>query len=136
MRFGSGTSLAPPASFRSSGFDRAAIRSIFALAPRARLVVVGLASGGGLVAVELVEELEVISDRLAVAANDRVRRKPQRRHEPRALQLLVVHWGIDDALLQGLADDLADAPVRQPLLARNLRVGPTLAESREDPRAA
>ena len=48
----------------------------------------------------------------------------------------MVRRGVDDALLEGVADDLADAPVRQPLLAGDFRIGPTLAQSREDPRAA
>ena len=47
--------------------------------PLARCVVAGLRRGcGRLAAVELVEKLEVISDRLDVAARERFRRKPQR----------------------------------------------------------
>jgi len=42
---------------------------------------------------------------------------------------------VDAPLLQGFADDLADAPGRQPLLARDRGIGQTLTQSREDPRA-
>ena len=109
----------------------------FGVEPLARRIVIGLGRGGArLVAVELVEKFEVISDRADVAVRDRARREPQRRLEPRELQQRVVRRGVDDALLEDVADDLADAPVRQSLLAGDFRIGPTLAQPREDPRAA
>jgi hypothetical protein len=41
---------------------------------------------------------------------------------------------VDDALLHGFADDLADAPGRQPLLARDRGTGPAFPDPRENAR--
>src|SRR5208282_1093045 len=85
-----------------------------------------------LIAIQTVEHFYERRDRLDVALTDRLARRPERRREPRELQERVVRAVVDLAPPQNLGDDLARASRGDPLLARDLVIGPALAQARKN----
>jgi hypothetical protein len=76
----------------------------------ARFVVVDLVgAGGGLIAIEPVERLEIRADRRDVARSDGLGRELHHRSETVQLQLRMLRSAVDRPLLQLLRDDLPDA---------------------------
>ena len=97
-----------------------------------RLIVDRIGLGRALVAVELGENLEIRRDRSDLAVSDPLRREPKRVFEAGALQHRMVRSAVDLLAPQRLADDLAHAPRRHPLLARDVLISPAQAQAREN----
>lgn len=122
-----------PPSWAASRSRRATTRFSLGEQPLARrLIVDRIGPGRALVAVELSENLEIERNRADVAFGDPLRREPKRVLEAGALQHRMIRSDVDLLALQRLADDLAHAARRHPLLERDILVSPAQAQAREN----
>jgi hypothetical protein len=83
--------------------------------------------------VEPVDHLDERSDRLELAAPDRLADDPQGGHQAFELQVSVVDAAVDDPLIENFRDDLPDPLGADALLAGDLIIGPAFSEPRENP---
>ena len=82
--------------------------------------------------VEPVDHLDQRSDRLELAAPDRLSDDTQGRHQPFELQVSVVDAAVDDPLAENFRDDLANPLGADALLAGDLVIGPAFTQARKD----
>jgi hypothetical protein len=83
--------------------------------------------------VEPVDHLDERSDRLKLAAPDRLSDDTQGGHQAFELQMRMVGAAVDDSLAENFRDDLANPLGADPLLAGDLVIGPAFSEPRENP---